>query len=175
MSKKGRKVRRWHHARIEQEYGRSPHIVIREMFEYGVPLTVMAGALHISYGEMHEWVRELGVSRPSIERDNPYPTRRRIEEQFGYDAVALICADRKMGMSYAEIKQRYGVSSGFVAQCLHEGASWLIGDPIFPVTVRAPQIDKEERARMSCRCIEHNLQMKRDGTGWFKDMDKFFR
>jgi len=168
MSKAGRKCRRWHYRRIEQEFGRAPEIIIREMFETETPLTVMAGALGISYGEMHEWVKELDLERDSIPRDNKHPTKERLRDEYDRDPVQMICSERAMGLSYQEIREKYGVSQGFIADCLHEGASWLIGPPHAPVTVRPPRLSDELRAAMRERCREHNRRMKEVGRGWFR-------
>lgn len=172
MSKRGRKGRRWHYRRIQVEFGQLPEEVIRDFFAANVPLTTMAGILGISYGEMHEWVKELGLSREPILRDNPRPTRQRINEEYGLDAVRLICSERACGMTYQEIRGKYGVSSGFVAHCLHLEAPWLIGTPMEPVTVGPPKISDEERQRRSERCQKHNRKMKARGQGWFADMDR---
>jgi len=167
MSKAGRHCRRWHCQRIEQEFDRKPEELIREMFELGTALTVMAGALGISYGEMHEWVKELGLIREPIARNNRHPVKEQLCEEYGFDAVSLICSERANGMSYQEIREGYGVSQGFIAACLHEGAPWLVGTHIAPVTVRPPRLNDELRAAMSERCKEHNREMKAASCGWF--------
>lgn len=168
MSKRGRKTRPWHYRRIEDEYGYPPEDVIRGMFEAGTPLTVMAGALGISYAEMHEWIKELRLEREPISPLNRQPVKERIREEHGHDPVTLVCSDREMGMTYREIRAKYGVSAGFVANCLREGAPWLI-DPVMPITVGTPNLSDEERRRRSERCREHNQQMKATNRGWFAD------
>jgi len=167
MSKAGRKCRYWHYQRIEQEFDRKPEELIREMFELGTALTVMAGALGISYGEMHEWVKELDLSREPIARVNRHTVRERLCEEYGLDAVTLICSERANGMSYQQIREEFAVSQGFIAACLHEGAPWLIGMRVAPVIVRPPQLSDELRAAMAERCREHNRRMKARGKGWF--------
>lgn len=167
MSKAGRKCRRWHYRRIEQEFDRKPEELICEMFELGTALTVIAGALGISYGEVHEWIRELGLRREPIARANCHAVKRRLREEHSHDAVSLICSERASGMSYHEIRERYGVSQGFIADCLHDGAPWLIGTHIAPVTIRPPRLSNEERAIRSERCKRHNAIMKKEGRGWF--------
>jgi len=141
------------------------------MFELGTALTVMAGALGISYGEMHEWAGELGLSREPIARAGRYVVRERLCEEHGHGAVSLICSERAGGMSYQEIREKYNVSQGFIAACLHEGAPWLIGTRIAPVTVRPPRLSDESRAAMSERCKEHNREMKAASRGWFAHRD----
>jgi len=168
MSKKGRKCRRWHHERIRREFEQEPETIIQEMFEADTPLTVMAGVLGISYGEMHEWVEELGLKREAIARDNPHPVKERLRREHGIDAVRLICSERANRMSYEEIRGKYEVSSGFIANCLHEGAPWLIGTPWAPVIVRPPKLNDELRAKMAERCREHNRRMKQENRGWFR-------
>jgi transposase len=175
MSKKGRKIRAWHYKRIEEEFGYPPEDVIRGMFEADTPLTVMAGALGISYPEMHEWVKELNLERPSIAPENRHLTKERLWDEHGQNPVTLICSDRAMGMTYREIRRKYDVSQGFVANCLRQGASWLIGDRFSPVTVRPPLLSNEERQRRSRRCKEHNRYMKEAGRGWFADHHLFFK
>ena len=169
MSKTGRHCRHWHHWRIFRQYGRWPEIVIREMFEFSTPLTVMAGALGISYAEMHEWVRELRLEREPIQPLNRHLAKERIRAEYDHDPVALICSDRKMGMTYREIRTKYGVSAGFVADCLREGAPWLIGDAISPVRVGPNRLSNEERQRQRERCRQHNRRMKIANVGWFAD------
>ena len=68
MSTPGRRTRPWHYARIEAEFGEKPETIICEMFAEGLAIKVIAGALGVSYGEMHEWIKELKLSRPPIER-----------------------------------------------------------------------------------------------------------
>jgi len=169
MSKRGRHTRRWHIRRIRDEFGREPETIIREMFNTGEPLTVMAGALGISYGEMHEWVHNLGLERKPIPRCSRRLTWERLLDEHNFDPVRLICSDRACGMSYAELREKYDISQGFVADCLHTGAPWLIGTHDAPVTVRPPELSDEERARRAEICREHNRQMAEDGVGWAAD------
>jgi len=169
MSKRGRKIRSWHYRRIEAEYGYPPEDVIRGMFEAHTPLTVMAGALGISYGEMHEWVAELGLEREPISPENRCHTQERLWNEYDQNPITLICSDRANGMTYREIRERYGVSQGFVADCLRRGAPWLIGDRYEPVMVGPPQLSDEERQRRAEQCREHNRRMKAENRGWFED------
>ena len=171
MSKAGRKVRKWHYRRIEEEFGESPERIIERMFLYdGLPITVMAAELGISYGEMHEWIRDLNLSRVPITPRRSHRAKERLRREYETDPVQLICSERIMGKSYREIRDEYGVSAGFVAACLREGAPWIIGDRDLPVTVRPPRLSDEERCRRSERCREHNARMKEDCRGWFADM-----
>jgi len=169
MSKAGRKCRRWHYQRIEQEFGYEPETIIAEMLEFGTAITVIAGALGISYGEMHEWIKELGLERGAIARESRHLTKERLLGEHGISAVRLICSERANGATYEEIKERYGVSSGFVANCLHEGAPWLIGTHDMPIAVRPPRISSAERMRRSIACKQHNAEMKAVDHGWFRN------
>ena len=175
MSKSGRKCRRWHYQRIEREFDRKPEIIIAEMFEFGTAITVIAGALGISYGEMHEWIQELGLEREPISRSNRHLTKERLLDKYGTNAIQLICSERANGATYEEIKTLYNVSSGFIADCLREGAPWLIGTPDAPITVRPPNISATERARRSTICIKHNRQMKDQNRGWFQNHHEICR
>lgn len=175
MSKAGRKCRRWHHQRIEREFGRKPETIIAEMFELGTAITVIAGALGISYGEMHEWIDELGLERDPIPRSNRHLTKERLQNEHGTNAVQLICSERANGATYEEIKTRYNVSSGFIADCLHEGAPWLIGTHDIPITVRPPKISPTERTRRSAACRQHNRRMKEANIGWHRNHHEICR
>lgn len=175
MSKKGRKTRPWHYRRIQQEFGEEPETIIQEMFEEGHAITVIAGVLGLSYGETHEWIQELGLSRPPIRRCSQHPVKERIRHEFGFDPIRLICSDRAMGMTYREIGEKYRVSNAFIAGCLRQGAPWLIGDQIDAYKVRPDNVSEEGRRRRSENARRHNQRMKAENRGWFADMHLHFR
>lgn len=171
MSKKGRKCRAWHYRRIQAEFDEKPETIICEMFAEGLAIETIAGALGISYGEMHEWIKELGLTRPPIKRCSRHPVKERIRREFRFDAVRLICSDRAMGATYEELRNRYDVSSGFIANCLHKGAPHLIGDTVEQYQTHRPErVSREGRLARTKNARRHNAQMKMANRGWFADM-----
>lgn len=175
MSKVGRKTRPWHYQRILQEFEELPETIISEMFAEGYAISVIAGALDVSYGEMHEWIKELGLrrDRPAI-ATHQRQTVKRLQQEHGHNYTQLICSDRANGMKYKEITAKYQVSNGFVAACLHQESPWLIGTHDEPITVAPPDFSPEVRELFRQNCIRHNQEMKQRKAGWFEDMSLCF-
>ena len=164
-----------HFARIEAGFGYPAKDVIRGMYDAATPLRVIAGALEVPPSTLMGWVRRWGWSRPNIGKDRPWEVRSRIEEEFGYNAIRLVCADRKMGMKYREIADKYGITNPTIIRYLRIGAPYLVGDKLSPVQVAPPEISDGERERRRLACIEHNRQMKASNEGWFADMHTIAR
>lgn len=176
MSKVGRHCRAWHIQRIQAEFNEPPETIIHEMFQEGMPIPVMAGALDISYGEMHEWIKELGLSREPIPRANHCHTQERLRREWGHDPMALICSDRACDLTYQEIREKYGVSTGFIADCLRRGAPWLLYGAMLQYQVHRPErVSEAGRLARSENARQHNAEMKARNKGWFMDMKLCFR
>jgi len=158
-----------HFARIEAEYGYPARDVIWGMYDAATPLRVIAGALDVPPSTLMGWVRRWGWTRPDIGRDRAWEARSRISREWGHDAIRLICADRKMGMKYHEIANKYDITNPTIIRYLRIGAPYLVGDKLSPVQVGPPEISDEERERRRRACIEHNERMKVANRGWFAD------
>jgi uncharacterized protein YjcR len=158
-----------HFARIGAEF-REPAIgVIRGMYDDGIALRVIAGALGVPGGTLMGWVRRWGWSRPDIGKNRARPAYERITREFGHDAIALVCSDRKMGMKYHEIAAKYDISNPTIIRWLRIGLPDFVGDKQEPVQVSSPVVSHKERERRRLACIEHNREMKKAKRGWFAD------
>jgi uncharacterized protein YjcR len=164
-----------HFARIEGEFGESPMKIIREMYEDGIALRVIAGALDVPGDTLMGWVRRWGWNRPDIGRDRPNSVYNRVTNEWGHDAIALVCSDRKMGMKYHEIAARYNITNPTIIKWLRIGAPWIVGTKMEPIQVAPPTISAKERARRSAACVEHNKRMCEERRGWFVDHWALFR
>lgn len=163
-----------HFTHIEAEFGYSAKDVIRGMYNAATPLRVIAGALGVPPSTLMGWVRRWAWNRPGIGKDRPWEARSRISREWGHDAIRLVCADRKMGMKYREIADKYDITNPTIIRYLRMGAPYLVGDKLSPVQVTPPEISDEERERRRLACIEHNRQMKAAGEGWFADHTLLF-
>jgi len=167
MSKRITITRREHFARIEAEFNEPAMDVIRAMYDNGVALRVIGGALGVPGDTLMYWVRQWGWTRPDIGKCRPYPVYHRVTQEFGHDAISLVCSDRKMGMKYREIREKYGITNPTIIKWLRMGEPDFVGNKQSPVLVSPPEVSNEERERRRQRCIEHNRRMKQKRRGWF--------
>jgi hypothetical protein len=164
-----------HFAHIEAEFGEPAMDVIREMYDDGIALRIIAGALDVPGDTLMGWVRRWGWSRPDIGRNRAHPVYERITQEFGHNAIALVCSDRKMGMKYHEIAKKYGISNPTIIRWLRIGLPSFVGDKYEPVQVAPPVISDEERRRRRLACIAHNQEMREGKAGWSADNFGIFK
>jgi len=162
-----------HFAHIEAEFGEPAMDVIRGMYDDGIALRVIAGAIDVPGDTLMGWVRRWRWSRPDIGKERVHSVYERITQEFGHNAIALVCSDRKMGMKYHEIAAKYGISNPTIIDWLRIGLPDFVGDKYEPVQIAPPEIGDEERERRRLACLEHNRDMKRRKVGWYADHSKF--
>lgn len=163
-----------HFARIEADFDYPAKDVIRGMYDAATPLRVIAGALDVPSSTLMGWVRRWGWSRLDIGKDRAWEARSRISEEWGHNAIYLVCADRKMGMKYREISAKYNISNPTIIRYLRIGAPDLVGCKSAPIQVAPPEISDDERERRRLACIKHNQEMKAANIGWHADMHLHF-
>lgn len=157
-----------HFTRIESEFDEPAMDVIRGMYDDGIALRVIGGALGVPGDTLCGWVRRWGWSRPSIGRSRAHPAYERVTAEFSHDAINLICSDRKLGATYREIGEKYGISNPTIIRWLRRGEPDFVGTKREPVLVSPPEVSAEVRERRRLRCIEHNRRMKEHNRGWFR-------
>lgn len=156
-----------HFARIEAEFDEPAMDVIRVMYDMGIALRIIGGAIGVPGDTLMGWVRRWGWSRPDIGKNRAHPAYVRITERFGHDAISLVCSDRKLGLKYREIAEKYNITNPTIIRWLRIGEPDFVGTKQAPVLVSPPEISDEERERRRAVCIEHNRRMKKKRKGWF--------